>query len=688
MGEKKMYMKSFSYLNRIKKFNRILSNLFKKNIHNNKISSTLLNLILSFFIVIIISTGFMALFSYEFLYKNMETQTIKSNSELLNQFKKSIDNYILKNIDKICLSILQDTEDNSDIMYYFSNPVEGNTTGINKVYAYLRSVKSLNPILDSISIYYKKNDIIISNYGMKYLSLPNKPDFIDTEWINILGSLKTNYIWEDTRRISNSNSFEYPYKSHKNIITFVRKYPLAASLKNLQGGIALSISESVLYNTIKDSAPIDFGQIFIINEQGTIISHSDEKYLFLNINDLLDNSTLSVNYEKSDYFITKVEGRKSIVSYAASDYNNWIYVAVKPVFLITEGHKYLDKVIIFIAIFTIFIGILLMLISAKKFYMPLKKLVKTSRLIMASPQSETIKDEYDFINTALNSLSFKIKEQEHKLLENMPILKHHFLLDFLNSNNYNEEEVEAKLKLLKTDFPYSFFSIVILKLTKNPSMDLRAFEYSKIKITEDLENKNNKSMYYKQHNDVRLLCTTTNNNILIVANVNIHNTDIKNLLKTICDSIKENYKIKINAAIGSSCDNIFSITKSYNEAQACLKYSYIYPDQEIFLPANINNWESNTHQLDKQMLETFMYNLTKLDKSQTICSFKNIISALKKGCYSYDYTINYLYNILVQVAETVKKVKVNTSMFSDMDIYNHFGKIRNIDEFETWIFKR
>ena len=680
-----MYLKSLSCLNRVNKFKSMFSKFIKNNTQNKKISSTLLNLVLSFFVVIIVSTGFIALFSYEFLYKNMETQTIKSNSELLNQFKKSVDNYILRNIDKICLSVLQDTEDNNDIMYFFSNPVKGNVTGINKVYTYLRSLKSLNPLLDSISVYYKTNDIIISSNGMKYLSLPNKPDWIDTEWINTLSSLKTNYIWEDTRRVSNPKGLEYPEKVHKNIVTFVRKYPLSSSANSLRGGIAVTISESVLYNTIKDSAPIDFGQIFIINDQGTIISHSDEKYLFSNINDLLDDTTLSDHYTNNGYFITKVEDKKSVVSYAISEYNNWTYVAVKPVFRISEGYKYLDKIIIFIAVFTLLIGILLMLISAKKFYLPLKNLVRTSRSIMSSPQSETIKDEYAFISTALSSLAFKIKEQEDKLDENLPILKHHFLLDFLSGNYYSSEEVYTKLKLLKVEFPYSFFSIIMLKLIKSPSMDLSTFEYSKIKIIEDLEKSYNKKVYSKEHSDIRFLCTETNNKILITANININTIDIKNLVKAICNSIREDYGMRINAAIGSTCNSIFNITKSYNEAQTCLKYCYLYPDQEIFLPYDVDNWELKTNELDKHMLDAFSHNLANQDKTNTLSSFKDIILSLKNGQYSYDYTINYLYNILAYIAEAIKKIKLNNTLLSDMDVYTHFNKITSIDEFETWI---
>ncbi|NSW90423.1 MAG: helix-turn-helix domain-containing protein [Firmicutes bacterium] len=661
------------FLNRLK---ARLSNFVCSINYERKISSTLLNLLLSYFIVIVVCTAIISGFSYQFIFKNMENQTIKANSELLGHLKKSVDSFVLLSIDKISLSILQDTADKQDIIYFFSNPVEGNVSGIGKAYNHLRSLKVLNPVIDSISIYYKKNNIVLSTEGMKYLSLPFKQDWIDVEWIKILDSMDGNYTWVGARKVKNPNSVELPYK---NVITFIRKFPFSTSNNNLLGGIAISISEDVLYNIIKDSAPIDFGQILIVNENGTVILHSEKKYLNADISKLFGSSRDKINNSsRNGYFTTNFNGKKSVVSYVTSEYNNWKYIAIKPVFKITEGYRYLNNVIIFIALFILLIGVILTLLSARNFYSPLKKLVRVTRAVLASSPSELVKNEYDFINTALNSLAFKVKEQEKKLEDNIPILKHHFLLNLINGNYLSREEVNSRLKQLRIDFYHDFYCIIILKVGKVSSMDLKTFEYTTIEIMEYIE-RNSFNM------DVSFYCTKDGDSILSVVNLKFANIDVAGIVKEICKYVKETHGIRVNAGIGSICDDVLSLSRSYSEAQTCVKYSYIYPDKDLFLLNEVLNWENNNREFEKLSLEEFSNSLTTQNKAAALSSLHSLVSSIRNECYPYNYVMNILYHIITSVADTLERTNTDKTVLYDRNIYSYFNKISNIEELELWI---
>ena len=52
------------------------------------------------------------------------------------------------------------------------------------------------------------------------------------------------------------------------------------------GNIAIAVDENKLYTAIKSSAPIAFGQIFIIDEEGQIVSHNEKNYLFSSIKNM------------------------------------------------------------------------------------------------------------------------------------------------------------------------------------------------------------------------------------------------------------------------------------------------------------------------------------------------------------------------------------------------------------------
>ena len=85
------------------------------------------------------------------------------------------------------------------------------------------------------------------------------------------------------------------------------------------------------------------------------------------------------------------------------------------------------------------------------------------------------------------------------------------------------------------------------------------------------------------------------------------------------------------------------------------------------------------------MIDSFSGHLVNQDKANALLGLQSIILALKTGTFSYDYVINCLYNILSYVADTIKKIKIDNSLISDMDVYTQFNRISSIDEFGTWI---
>ena len=142
--------------------------------------SYLNKLFISYLVIVITCVGSMALFSYRLESENIKSWAIKSNSELLNNFKNTIDNFIFDSIDKVSLIVLQNAINNNDLSFYFLNPVEGHYSGLTKVSAFLNNIRATNPLISSISIYYKNNDLLVTTDGIKYSSndndiLPDRP---------------------------------------------------------------------------------------------------------------------------------------------------------------------------------------------------------------------------------------------------------------------------------------------------------------------------------------------------------------------------------------------------------------------------------------------------------------------------------------------------------------------------------
>lgn len=222
----------------------------------------------------------MALFSYRLESENIKSWAIKSNSELLNNFKNTIDNFIFDSIDKLSLIVLQNAITNGDISFYFLNPVEGYYSGLTKVCEFLNNIRATNPLVNSISIYYKNNDLLVTTDGIKYSSHDNAI-LPDRTYIKDLYDSDVMEYWGLKKEILTTSSSE-----EKIYITFVRKISPPTSESKDGGSIAVAVDENILHSIIKSSAPVAFGQIFIIDEEGQIVSHNEKSYLFSNIKDM------------------------------------------------------------------------------------------------------------------------------------------------------------------------------------------------------------------------------------------------------------------------------------------------------------------------------------------------------------------------------------------------------------------
>jgi hypothetical protein len=192
----------------------------------------------------------MGIISYNIVRSSIKEQSIKSNDKLLHQFKNTVDSLILENINDFSLKVLQDTNINPDISYFFSSSMETNIYGMVSVLEYCDKLKTLNPMLYYVGIYFEKNQLLISNEGVrstKYGDMPNQKDFV--YYYNLIKKSSSNPSWH----VNNSFDTEYIryYGSPRNIIHLVRKVPVISEFTNLGGAIIISIDEKVFYKLVK-----------------------------------------------------------------------------------------------------------------------------------------------------------------------------------------------------------------------------------------------------------------------------------------------------------------------------------------------------------------------------------------------------------------------------------------------------
>lgn len=143
-----------------------------------KVSSFLANLIISYWLIIVVCICIMGILSYNYIGNNIKKHTVELNKETLIHFKNQIDNFLLEGINETSLKILQDCHINNYLSFYFSNPLEGHVVNVRIIKEYLDSIKSVNAIFSKVAIYYKYNNLLVSTDCIRHTLYP-EPQYIN-----------------------------------------------------------------------------------------------------------------------------------------------------------------------------------------------------------------------------------------------------------------------------------------------------------------------------------------------------------------------------------------------------------------------------------------------------------------------------------------------------------------------------
>jgi len=641
-----------------------------KSINGKTIASKLL---ISYFLIILICTVGIGILSERFVTGSITDNTIKSNNELLSQFKNTIDNYVLGSIDKISLLIFQDILTDLDIAYYFSYSIDGNMSGIMKVSKYLDSVKMANPLISTISVYYRKSNLLISTEGVRYLSSEYRPDQKLIDSINRLNNTKSS-LWVSTNQIPFQVN---KYRPYRNELLFNRKAPASAG----EGGfILVSINEDVLSDIIETSSPIDFGQIFVINEEGTIISHNNKEYLYTDISRNDYGRKVLENTGNSNYFISQVNGIESVIAVSASDYNGWKYISIKSIDKISEKYSFLSKIILIISSLFFAFAAFVSVISASKVYSPIKRLTNSCREIIKKASSEIQGSEYEIIGSTISILTDKLDEQESKLSASYSVLKHHFITGLVSSNA-EVNDMRDRAEMLKISLPFKYYFVIAINLGKIPiDMELKAFEVAKLDIINYTESG-------CSGDKIKCICTENNGELIAVFNNSLDYIDFDKIAADIWKYIHNLLNIRPYIGMGRVVSDVKGLSNSFTDAQKCIKYSYFYPNNYIIRDSDILHWELNNDKLPAQFIEEFRSSLNANRKAPALETIKKALFTIHDKQLSYSTAVKFVSKIVSSLDGFMEQMGINIFKSGEDDIYSQFNSITNIRDFEIWLEK-
>ncbi|MEN6314310.1 MAG: helix-turn-helix domain-containing protein [Clostridiaceae bacterium] len=652
-----------------RQINELCKKIFRTRRGHNPIK-----LCLSYFLIVLVCVVGISAISYKYITDSTQSHIIESNAKLLGQFKKTIDEFILHNIDTISLSVFSSDEEYS-VMYYLSQPLEKNTSYISRIYDRLQSMRNTSFFLvDSIAVYSQESDILISTDGVKYNPLQHNTDWVDTSWVDELNNMaERKYVWIGTRRLKNQN---YAAKPDKDVITFVRKF----THSNEVYGMAISIPEDVLCGIIEDSAPIDFGQMFIIGEDGSIFSHSNKEYIYKNLTSIFskgDTEKILGTTEKNGYYLLDVSGKRSVVSFTTSKYNNWKYIFIKPIDRFVEGFEFIRYIVL--AISSVFVIIILVIIfySLGKFYLPLIRLADESKKAIGNINCFGDKDcmnssntEYQIVCSTLGILSDKIRQQEKSIEDDLPVIKHYIINNLMMQHFQNEDDISERLKYIRVDFNYEYFGVLFLRI-RSMATDLRILQIMKAHLADCIEGLMLQSGFIS-------ICTHYDNDIIILYNCKMPSPNLDEALKDVPGYVEAEFGACVTVAEGGVYKGLWNVHESYKDVKKCMKYLYTYPESKHISIDDVNKWEMHFVGIDGALIEDFYNNFRLRNQNMTLASAERLIYEMVEKHYSYDSVMMSLDRLIVFLENECSVLNINYQNVYSVGIFSELKQAEHI----------
>ncbi|MEC0231813.1 AraC family transcriptional regulator [Paenibacillus alba] len=303
------------------------------------------------------------------------------SEESLSQISSAADS-VLENAKMAIAQILLD-KDMSKIFY----PAATDPVDMKNITDRLNLIASM-PFLHSVYLYNGKLDVYyISNYGLQ-----KKSNVDDQEIVDIIKNFKPDMnlkpITRTIKRQSNFVGIEY------NVYTFIY-YEAAGSEEG--SAIVLNVSDSWMKKVIEGMDKNRNGSIIMMDSQGVMFSSIYKDSMLSALSDQEFVQDILHSKEKSGHFIGKVDGVKSLITFASSDSLDWKFVRYTPYEVVVKDVNTMRTRTLGICLLLIIVGFALSYLSSKRLNRPMAAMLKKVGIQDQALRENSYKLKQDFL---------------------------------------------------------------------------------------------------------------------------------------------------------------------------------------------------------------------------------------------------------------------------------------------------
>ncbi|MEK3914459.1 AraC family transcriptional regulator [Paenibacillus sp. FSL H7-0331] len=458
------------------------------------------------------------------------------------------------------------------------------------------------------------------------------------------------------------------------------------------GAFILYLDQAKL-NTMVQKLASGEGVAFLINENGDYLTtpHTNElSKEELTLEDAV-RSRIAQEDLRDHTFKFDWQGQSYTVSYGKISKlgGKWTFVSATPMSQIIAPVTSLSRLILWISLFGLTVGLLLSWFASNKIYDPIYRL--KSLFESSKPTRSDEKDEVTYIENQWNQQLVEQQTLAMQIKESIPTLRESFLLQFLQGNLYTHTESELidKMKQLDWDAEDKRFAVMVAQLhgiselgDKFSERDSQLITFAASNIILELCSEQLNMVHVINFQDLSV-------GVFFVLNRSITNEEIKAVLNKLAHdyiaAVNNVLRMKVTIVTSKISDSLVDMPNVLEQTRKALRFRDLHTSNQM-LDMNQFMIEPNSAKHFPSELEREIVHAVSLGLEEEAVRLIRLFIQELQGDNSTELMVHQgMMKLLGTLHDTIIKHDVNMyALYEGVHLYEQLMLLSEPDQIVDW----
>jgi two-component system response regulator YesN len=592
----------------------------------------------------------------------------KAHQQTMKQVQERIDKYLVT-VDKTVLS--QALSPTFNEFFRQAEPYE-NPQKLREVISLLNSLEVLIDDIESVQLYVKEHDLLIS---------PNGPSLAQKLDPYVKYNLENNtkpFYWLDRK----SDSTLLRGGSH--VVTLVRS--LVNTPNQITAYIIININERAFFRVFRDMEIGNSGELFIITPNGNIfldwsknlLKQEPQEYRFI-------QQLIASNAAQYDT-IENVDGTKMLLNHLKSKYNGWKYVSVVPYNELASNFNWIKKATISICVLLILVSLTAVLMLSNKFLRAVQGIVERIKKIGGPNLYVPNKmDEFGIIRHYVESMQSVNDTLEKQIKITMPLLRANFMQKLMMAQ-HEDSDLEDKMNYYDIPMSFPYFTVISIDLDNlrgHTEKDVNLFLYATINIAKEIISHYGNGVVVSMHTDQ--IAALINHGYEQSTGTELQK-EIFHIAEEIRSVVEQLLKITVTVGVGNCYRGVEQIHRSYKESVEAMQCQLVQGSGRVLFIDHVYPQLGNRiYPVEQEQLIITNLKLGHLDNiCRAVTDFADTLKKEKQP--SYDHVRESFVQLIAASLRILYGLGPgDASTLFTYNIYQRLNKLRTVEQIVNWL---